>query len=520
MRPAPATFLWFAAHDLTLARRRVRAFFGSSGPIKIALVLGAAVLFFHTLALFALNVALEDFDDGRRALYPFVGSAALFILPWIVSQALTNATRALYTRGDLDIVLSSPMPARPVFAARSLAIALESILSVAIFVLPIANALALLADGRWLAIYPALAAGGLFGTAVGLILMLGLFRLVGPRRTRVVANVLATLIGASFAIGLQAYTIAPPAYRAALAEWLTAARAGGLLDPDGFLWIPIRAAAGEPWPLFLWCGASLALFLVAVLTLGDFFMRGAGAAIGSQRRDAPARKRRTRFHAGAGAALRRKEWRLISRDPGLASQIMLQIIYTMPISVVLWRAMGPNGSLALATAPALVAVASNVAASLAWLAISSEDAPEFLATAPVSRGDVERRKLEAIALPLIVIIALPLAFVWSAGFKAGLVTTAYVAAAALAAALLNLWHPVPGRRGDILRRHSQSKLVAMMEHMLSLLWAVALALTAFGSWSAAIPIFCAIFLLWTQRPKAKLALTPPQPVRVGRPSIG
>lgn len=505
MSAKPATFLWFAAHDLKLARRRVRAFFGSSGPIKIALILGAGIVFFHALALFALDTALEDFDDGRRALYPYVGSAALFILPWIVSQALTNATRALYTRGDLDIVLSSPMPARPVFAARSLAIALESMLSVAIFVLPIANALALLADRRWLAIYPALAAAGLFGTAVGLVLMLGLFRFVGPRRTRVVANVLATLIGASFAIGLQAYNIAPASYRMTIGEWLSGARAGGLLDADSLLWIPIRAAAGEPFALLVWCAVSLALFLAAILTLGDFFMRGAGAAIGAERREAPTAKRPTRFHAGVGAALRRKEWRLISRDPGLASQILLQIIYTTPISVVLWRAMGPNGSLALATAPALVAVASNVSASLAWLAISSEDAPEFLATAPVSRREVERRKLEAIALPLVVIVALPLAFVWSAGVKAGLVTTAYVGAAAIAAALLNLWHPVPGRRGDILRRHSQSKLVAMMEHMLSLLWAVALALTAFESWAAAVPILCALFLLWTQRPKSALA---------------
>ena len=45
----------------------------------------------------------------------------------------------------------------------------------------------------------------------------------------------------------------------------------------------------------------------------------------------------------------------------------------------------------------------------------------------------------------------------------------------------------------------------MMEHMLSLLWAVALALTAFASWSAIIPILCALFLLWTQRPRAALA---------------
>lgn len=512
MEPRPATFLWFAAHDLRLARRRVRAFFGKAGPVKIALILGAAVFLFHALALFALDTALADFGQNQRALFPYVGSAALFVLPWIVSQALTNATRALYTRGDLDIVLSSPMPARPVFAARSLAIALESILSVAIFMLPIANALAWVADVRWLAIYPALAAAGLFGTAIGLVLMLGLFRLVGPRRTRVVANVLATLIGASFAIGLQAYNIASHETRMAIGEWLAGARAGGLLDADSLLWLPVRAAAGEAVPLAIWCGVSVAVFLAAILTLGEFFMRGAGAAIGSESRDPPRRKRAARFHAAVGVALRLKEWRLISRDPGLASQILLQIIYTMPISVVLWRAMGPNGSLALATAPALVAVSSNVAASLAWLAISSEDAPEFLATAPVSRREIERRKLEAIALPLLAIVGLPLAFVWTAGVKAGAVTTAYVAAAACAAALLNLWHPVPGRRGDVLRRHSQSKLVAMMEHMLSLLWAVALALTAFESWTAAVPIACALFLLWTQRPKTATAAPSGPPV--------
>ncbi|MFV0280104.1 MAG: hypothetical protein ACK5JM_04995, partial [Rhodoblastus sp.] len=412
---------------------------------------------------------------------------------------------------------------------RSLAIALESILSVAIFVLPIANALVLLAGPHWLAIYPALAAAGLSGTACGLFLTLGLFRLVGPRRTRVLANVLAALIGASFAIGAQVYSIASPAYRQAMKDWLASARVGGLLDPDSPVWIPVRAAAGEPWALLQWCAAALALFLIAIFTLGDFFMRGTGAAIGSQSIGQPGRKTcRRGFHSSAGAALRIKEWRLISRDPGLASQIMLQIIYTMPISVVLWRAMGPNASLALATAPALVAVSSNVAASLAWLAVSSEDAPEFLATAPIARREIERRKLEAIGLPLAAVVALPLAFVWSAGLAAGLVTTAYVLAASLAAALLNLWHPTPGRRSDIMRRHAQSKLVAIMEHMLALLWALALALTAFGSWSATLPILCAIFLLWTQRPKsatkaggaAGMSRRAENQLRVGRPSIG
>ncbi len=499
----PATFLWFVAHDLRLALRRIQSFLGAIAPVRIALILAAALALFHALAWAAANLALGYAKDGREELYPSVATAALFILPWIVSQALTNATRALYSRGDLDLVLASPMSPRPVFAARSLAIAVESVLSVAIFVLPLADMLALVVDWRWLAIYPTLAAAGLSGTGVGLILALVLFRICGPRRTRVIANLIATLIGAAFAIALQAFNIAPATVRANLGQALARSHMGALLDADSAFWTPVRAAAGEPSALAIWLAASVLVFALAAVTLAKTFANGVAAATGAAAgaTDGPARLKK--FRAGVGPSLWLKEWRLLTRDPQLASQIFLQIIYTMPISVVLWRAMGPNGSVALATAPALVAVASNVAASLAWLTISSEDAPEFLVTAPVTPGEIERRKLEAVALPVAILFATPVAVIFMSSWQAGAITLFYVVAAATCAALLNLWNPVVGRRSDLLRRHSQSKLVGIIEHLLSLFWALAFALTAFGSPWALAPIAGAIGVLLTQRPRRR-----------------
>ena len=61
-----------------------------------------------------------------------------------------------------------------------------------------------------------------------------------------------------------------------------------------------------------------------------------------------------------------------------------------------------------------------------------------------------------------------------------------------------------------MRRHSQSKLVGIMEHSLSLCWAVAMVLAALGSMLALIPIALAFGLLWFNRPKtasAKFSLT-------------
>ncbi|MDB5650526.1 MAG: hypothetical protein JWL62_2046, partial [Hyphomicrobiales bacterium] len=152
-------------------------------------------------------------------------------------------------------------------------------------------------------------------------------------------------------------------------------------------------------------------------------------------------------------------------------------------------------------APAVVVISAQVAASLAWLTISSEDAPEFLATAPVTRSQIERRKLEAVALPLAVFLALPLIGIAFDSLAIAGWTLLFVCGASLSTSLLNLWHPMPGKRGDLLRRHAQSKVVALMEHLLSLLWAVAMVLAVLGSWLALIPIGLAGVVLWFNRPR-------------------
>ena len=80
------------------------------------------------------------------------------------------------------------------------------------------------------------------------------------------------------------------------------------------------------------------------------------------------------------------------RDPWLLSQMMLQALYTLPVGVVLWRNGGATGAAGVAFGPTLVVIAGQLAGSLAWIALSAEDAPDFLATAPATRGQIERGK--------------------------------------------------------------------------------------------------------------------------------
>ena len=54
--------------------------------------------------------------------------------------------------------------------------------------------------------------------------------------------------------------------------------------------------------------------------------------------------------------------------------------------------------------------------------------------------------------------------------------------------MVNLWRQAPSRRGLVLRRHSQSKLVGLMEHLVSILWAVSAAIAVVGSWAVLVPL--------------------------------
>jgi ABC-2 type transport system permease protein len=509
MTGRPGTFVWFLGHELRLSWRQFRGLFHNFSTSKtIAIILGVLVVF-HALAWPLAHWFHAIETDGARHFYiPSLIAGYLFVLPWIIAQALTSSTRALYSRGDLDLLLASPLPARTIVTARALAISAESVGSVAIFLLPLVNVNILVGGRNWLSIYPTLIGCGLFGTAIGLCVTLVLFRLAGPRRTRFIAQVVSTLIGASFAIGVQLANILPGAWRDGLIEQIDRAEPGSWFDRSSLIFLPVRAAAGD-WPAVgLWLCLSIAGFGLSASVLGGFFAQSALASAGLGAA-APAKPRwvpgHGRFRTGAARSLRRKEWRLLARDPWLISQVLLQILYVLPISIVLWRGQGPQASIGLAVAPFLVVVAAQLSASLAWLSLSGEDAPEFLRAAPLTRHQLERAKLEAIAVPVAGILAIPLAWLTLLAPLAGLWSLVFGAAAAACTALINLWHPMPGRRSDLMRRHSQSKFIGLLEHLMSLLWAVATGLALSASAWALLPIGLSMLLLWFNRQKIAAA---------------
>ncbi len=484
-----AAFPRFVLHDLRLSARGLASMFGSLSWRGSGALAALLLVAFHVAAYPVVGwlIDIEDGPNGMARVAAILASGAALVIPWIVGQSITDFTRTLSGRSDLELILSSPVDTHSLLAARALSISVGAVASVGLLFAPLADVAAMRGHPHWLALYPALLAAGLMGTGLAVMVAMCLFLTVGPRRARLFGQVAATAIGASAVLGAQVVAMLPEGVCIPILAAF-APTADDLDAGQGLLWTPVRAAAGDPKAILIWAAFGVAVFALACLLFGERFARAAVASSGAPADTGSSAKGTSRFGADISTTLRIKERRVVWRDPWLMSQLLLQAAYTTPLAVILWRGGGPTGTVGVAFTPALVVIAAQLAGALSWIALSAEDAPDFLMTAPVSRAIIERAKIAAIGQPIALILALPLAALAFASLWAGLCALLFGAGAVASAALVNLWRQAPSRRGLVLRRHAQSKLVGMMEHLVSILWAVATTTAVIGSWATLVPL--------------------------------
>jgi ABC-2 type transport system permease protein len=200
---------------------------------------------------------------------------------------------------------------------------------------------------------------------------------------------------------------------------------------------------------------------------------------------APARQNRRRaFRAASPAAmLRRKEWTLLRRDPWLMSQTLMQLLYLVPPAFLLWRSFGSGAEAVLV--PVLVMAAGQLAGGLAWLAVSGEDAPDLVATAPLRPGRILRAKTEAVMGVIVAVFApLIVALALASPFHAA-VAAAGILSAAASAAHIQLCFRAQAKRSHFRRRQTSSRIATFAEAFVSIGWAATAALAANDMWIAA-----------------------------------
>ncbi|MDB5471227.1 MAG: hypothetical protein JWR84_2787 [Caulobacter sp.] len=443
---------WLALHELRMVLRemqrdKARVF----QLVMLVVFMGALLACGVGLGLVVRETGLPPIDPRVIAVTDLV---VLVMFSIMVSSTLARAAQVLYLRDDLDLLFSSPIPARKILAVRFAGIAF----SVTIFWLFIAFGLvipiAVLAMPQLLAILPVLLSLGLLSSAAGLLLTTVLFRLLGPRRTRVLAQVLSALIGASvFLVSQLPRLLNNVDTDYGRWGWIRDYATGEKhLDLPPQADLLLRAALGEPIPLLIVVGVCLGAFLLVTQGLGRRFARDAAIAVGS---DASKRKagKTGAFAAGAFAATLRKELRLLFRDIALFSQVLLRVFYMLPLAFVFVRNASSGHSLLLpGGAAALALMAGQLSSSFTWITVSAEDSPDLLVASPTAMSVITRAKLWAGLLPTLALVILPIVAVGIWSPWTGAVAAVGAFCSAWASGMLNIWYQRPGRRADFRRR--------------------------------------------------------------------
>ena len=492
------TALWFARHEARLAWRDWLSMMtgGRRERLPRALIaIAFFVVFMHLVAYWMVGRYATAVPD--KGTLVTISASVLLSFFLMVSQAMESATRAFYSRSDLDLILSSPASSERIFAVRMLTIALSIAMMALPLAVPFIDVLIVRGGWRWLGAYGLIVAMGAAATALALSLTVALYCAVGPKRTRFVAQVVAAVIGAAFVIGLQVAAILSygSLSRGSVVEsQAVIAHAPGL---GSIVWWPARAALGDVGALLGVLLASFALLAGVILVVAPRFGEYAITASAAASTAGGSAGRFAEFHSvSPRGALRRKEWLLLRRDPWLVSQTLMQMLYLIPPAVLLWHSFGDgnNGAYQLLV-PVLVMAAGQLAGGLSWLAISGEDAPDLVATAPIPGSFITRAKIEAV-LAVIAVVFTPLvgALAFASPWHA-LVTACGIVVAAAAATSIQLWFRTQAKRSQFRRRQVSSRFATFAEAFSSIGWAATSAVAAASLWLAVVPGLIALAVL-------------------------
>ena len=345
--------------------------------------------------------------DGARPMTGGVEMACLFVALLITMVAAQRSLEVLYNRGDLPMLLASPVPMRVVLLTRLADIQLTTWLSTGLVILPLLNVATWLHGAHWLWGWIGWLLAVLALVPLSLLTTVLAVRSLGPARARVFIQIGSILLGVAAIAGAQAPNwlsrsidaqVTGPAQLAFFAHF----------DVPGLNQLAQAAHGDLRWLAALALVAG-GLGFGAMRVLGREFTQGAQATasdLGDTGRKTPiaglARAWQQSFRGSRARTIVRKEFRLVRRDPLLVVRSSAQMVSLLPALVgVLWLHTATGLAAFALVGPAIAAM------TLATMMTVNDEAHLFVASSPLSpRRAAWARTAAAATLPAFFALAL------------------------------------------------------------------------------------------------------------------
>lgn len=459
----PGTY-YLLRNDIRLARRELRVG-RRSQKITIAVIGLGVILLLHLIG-YASAPKLANLHAAGGDSLPMVTVLLIGIASLCLSKALSGVIDQMREQGDLELLVTSPLRPRILLRARLIAIALGAGALPFIAAVPVVNGMAMHGKFDWVGAYPVLVSLSVIAAVVAVGAFLGLLAVIGPRRARFAARVIATVLGAAAFLASQTTIVLSPERRGALWD---AIKPADSQHPAGLGWLAARAMYGEPISILLLCAIAAGGVIAITVLFEKSYGAGAIAILNADRGGQAGRD--ARFGDSLPNALIRKEIRNFYRQPGLAIQIAYQFVFLIPAAAAVLRL--SNGVPASASVLFIsVMMTGRIASVFLDVVVRNDRAAELVHSAPIDQTLPFRIKTAllviavfAISAPLMGLIALRLP---AALGPVMLTTTGGV----VTRFWMELRKPVPVRTGTLRGRLHVSP-ASLMGAMTDIAWSIA-----------------------------------------------
>ena len=368
-------------------------------------------------------------------------------------------------RGGIDLILSSPINSRTIFAVRAVTLVSITFLTNLISVGGIAVTLSILGGVRWLGIIPTLLGLSLLSNSLGLLLTFAMIRLFGAARTRVIAQIVSGMINALFFIIYQsANFLLNSDYRQHLEQYVTEiVNPLAAFEIGMWMLLPVRAAIGSIPDVLLLLVISGTVTVAVICVAHDWYLFGVQQAFIISQRSPRARK--IRFRSGLWSTLILKDLRLLARDSVFITKTAMHLLYTVPAIFVLARVGNHQGAALQHALPISTGlIAGNLMHRISRQIIWAETNISALELSPINLRTIRPAKLlTALILTLALTTPMLLVGLWIPGVQIG--SALYVLiGSSLSFGITNVW--LLCRTGDTVPSQASSTDLELIGNLL------------------------------------------------------
>ena len=531
----PGSILWLARHQIRLSWRLGRL--GKKMPSWLKPVFTILFVAFLSFSMgYGIAKIFEAAAGDYKQISSLAGAVILTLMISGISMNLMGSFMTITEKGDLDLLLSSPIPPHRFVAARLISSAWRGFCIYAGFATIFFGASIVMISPMFASIYVVVAGFAILDAALTYMIArqaLLWFGLRNGRRATITLGAVGVMIGligyqmvsSSGSLGrLAAKADDPNASLVVLHDWIV-----GLTSNLSWLGGTIL---GD------WLGALVFLVAGAVVSAGVLHFAGKRydqdvAFLNGQNDHAPHKARKAHAHQFRRPALVmvfHKEWLSLTRDPLFVSQLIVPLFTMVPFLGFVWNAMtNPEDQSEVAPVMGAMFAAITVfnvtmlTSSLAWLTASVEEARDLLQASPLDPKVILQGKVLAASGPALIELLLVAALVAWAWPVAALTILVMGTATCAGACVIEFSRPRPTKRPKMTQRPDRSLVTVLFGLGLGILWACAAGLAAAKIAWWLLPAALAItisYVAWATRPRDLSSIPVSQPlvaVSVGSP---